>query len=248
MNKEALEKALAFPGIDERESAVYLAALEIKQPTALRVAQHTGISRPTVYRVLESLAQKGLMGRVNDGKHTVFVPENPKTIIYRLNLQATAVKNILPSLNDIYAIYRNRPKVRLLEGKEGMKRVCEDILATDTKELLAFSAVINLFKLLPTYWPAFVKKRKHQGIKARVIAPKSPESLERKRLGPRDMRQVRFIPKQFMRDFDGLTFIYADRVAFFSLRGDINAVIIEHRELAEIQRTLFEIAWAVSED
>lgn len=243
MDKSALEKALAFPGLDEHESQVYLTTFELKRPTPLRIAEHIGMPRPTVYRILESLVKKGLMGVVVEGKRRVFVPEKPSVIIHRLKLQASAIQNLLPDFEALYAIYRGRPKIRLFDGREGMKRVCDDILITNAKELLSFSSVTNLFAFLPDYFPAFVKKRIQKKIRARVLALPSPKAMERKRLGAKELREVRFLPQGFPFVFDGLTFIYGDRVAFMSFRGDQNAVIIEHPELANVQRALFEAAW-----
>ena len=77
MNIDALLKTLAFPGLSKKEALVYLASLEIKEPTALSVAKQTGLPRPSVYRVLDKLVEKGLMGEVVEGKKRVFVPEDP---------------------------------------------------------------------------------------------------------------------------------------------------------------------------
>jgi len=251
MNKTELKQALSYPGLSEKEVSVYLASLEQKEPTPLTLAKETGLPRPTVYRILESLVEKGLVGKVTKGKRVLYVPEDPRAIVSRLKLQASSVQNVMSELRDLATIYRNRPTMRFFEGREGMKRVCEDVLSTNEKELLSFSSIEDLFTMLPDYFPAFVKSRIRKGMSVRVLAPKSKKGEERKAGGKKEMREIRFVSNELAEKIGvihGHTFVYADRIAFISFDSDQNSIIIENPALADLQRALFEVAWSASEN
>ena len=246
MNKDTLQKALTYPGLSKKEADIYLSSFEIKHPTPMNIAKETGMPRPSVYRVLESLVEKGLMGKTTKDKHSIYVPEDPRAIVSRLKLQASSIQNVMTELHDLSTIYRNRPTIRFFEGREGMKRVLDDVLATNEKEILSFSSIERLFETLPDYFPAFVKSRRRKGMRVRVLSPKSKKGLERKAIEKEELREIRFISDELAKKvgvIQGHIFVYADRVAFISFDSDQNSVIIENQALANVQRALFEVAW-----
>ena len=114
MNKDVLEQVIAYPGLSKKEASVYLASLEIGKPTPLSVSKMTSMPRPSVYRIMESLVEKGLMGKIKEGKHIVYVPENPRSIVEKLKLQISSIQNVMEELRDLATIYRNRPPVRFV--------------------------------------------------------------------------------------------------------------------------------------
>lgn len=246
MNKEILKQALAFPGLTKKEAEVYLASLEIGKPTPLNVSKETGLPRPTIYRVMEDLVEKGLMGKVVEDRKTIYVPEDPRSIVTRLKIQADAIQNVMPELRDLATIYRNRPTVRFFEGAEGVKRIFQDILQVDEKELLAFSSIKELLKAMPDYYSTFMRSRIRRRIHARIITPKDEEGIELQSKGKKEFRDIKFIPNglaQKLGVIGGHVFIYGDRVALISFESDQTSVIIENRALANVERSLFKIAW-----
>lgn len=246
MSKSHLEQALTFPGLSKKEVSVYLASLEIKKPTPLSVSKLTMIPRPTVYREMESLVVKGLMGKVKEDKHFVYVPEDPRSIVEKLKLQTANVQNVMTELRDLATIYRNRPTVRFFEGKEGVKRIFQDILFVDDKELLAFSSIKELLKAWPDYENVFMKTRIKRRIFAKIISPKDEEGMKLKKVEENEYREIKFIPDLLAKKLGvigGHVFIYNDRVAFISFESDKTSVIIENQALANVQRSLFNIAW-----
>ncbi len=246
MNKDILKQVLAYPGLNKKEAETYLAALEIGKPTPLSVSRETGRPRPTVYRIMEDLVEKGLMGKVKDGKHIVYIPEDPRALVEKLRLQTTAIQNVMTELRELATIYRNRPTVRFFEGNEGVKRIFQDILLVDEKELLAFSSIKELLKALPDYYSTFMKTRIRRRIHARIITPKDEEGVTLQSKEREEHREIRFIPDDLAKELGiigGHVFIYGDRVALISFESDQTSVIIENKALANVERSLFEIAW-----
>jgi HTH-type transcriptional regulator, sugar sensing transcriptional regulator len=250
MNKSSIAEALTYPGLSDKEVSVYLASLEIKKPTPQLVAKQTGMPRPSVYRILEELVEKGLMGKVEEGKRFMYVPEDPHVIVARLKLKAESVQSIMPELKNLAAIYQNRPTMRFFEGEEGMKRVCDDVLLTG-EELLAFSSIEEIFEALPDYWPNFIKRRVQKKLFARIISPKGHKGMELKPLEKQEYRKIRFISESLAKKIgviQGHVFIYKDKIAFLSFDSDKTSVIIENAALAKVQKSLFEIAWEAAKE
>lgn len=246
MNKTTLQQVLTYPGLEEKEVEVYIASLKIRKPTPQTISKEIGMPRPSVYRMLESLVKKGLVGKVKEDKKSVYVPEDPQAIIARLKLQTASIQNIMPDLKELATIYRNRPTMRFFEGREGMKRVCDDVLSTNERELLSFSSIEKWIEALPDYFPAFLKKRIRKGMAVRILSPKSERGVERKKIEKDELRNIKFISDEMAEKLgviNGHIFIYADRIAFISFDSDQNSIIIENQALANVQRSLFEIAW-----
>lgn len=246
MNRDVLKQVLAFPGLSRKEAEVYLASLEVAKPTPLSVSKETYLPRPTIYRIMEDLVEKGLMGKVKEGKHTLYVPEDPRNIVERLKLQTSAIQNVMTELHDLATIYRNRPTVRFFEGEEGVKKIFHDILQVDQKELLAFSSIKELLKAWPDYYSTFMKMRIRRRIQARIISPKDEEGEKLQKIGKSEFREIKFIPDELagkLGIIGGHVFIYGDRVALISFDSDQTSVIIENKALSHVQRSLFEIAW-----
>jgi len=73
-------KELQDLGLSEKEARVYLAALELGQTTADKLAKHAKVNRSTTYVQLESLMKVGLMSTHEERKKTVFAPESPELL------------------------------------------------------------------------------------------------------------------------------------------------------------------------
>jgi len=246
MNKSHIETAISYSGISKKESVVYVTSLGIKKPTPLLVSKECGMPRPSVYREMESLVRKGLMGKVREDKKIIYVPEDPRTIVEKLKQQTQSVQNMMGELRDLATVYRNRPTVRFFEGKEGIKRIFEDIFLVEKKEVLAFTDVKELYKIFPDYYTFFVKRRVKRKIFGRIIAPKDDTTEEISESKKEEFRDVRFIPEKIMKkigNLKGHMLIYKDRIALVSLESDEISVIIENEALSNVQRSLFEIAW-----
>ncbi len=248
MNRDTLKQILTYPGLSRKEVEVYLASLEVGKPTPLSVAKETFLPRPTIYRIMEDLVEKGLMGKVKEGNHTLYVPEDPRTLLEKLRLQASAVQGVMAELRDLATIYKNRPTVRFFEGRESIKRIFEDIFQVESEEVLAFTSIKELYEVFPEYYSFFVKRRVKKGIRGRIIAPLDSEGEMLREKQSEELRDIKFIPETLAKQIGligGHMLIYKDRVALVSFDTDQTSVIIENKALANVQRALFETAWGL---
>ena len=68
-----LVKSLEKLGLNEKESKVYIAALEMGKFSILALSEKTGIKRPTCYLVLYELIKKGLISTFPKAKKVLYV-------------------------------------------------------------------------------------------------------------------------------------------------------------------------------
>jgi len=234
-----LEKTLKNYGLSEKQAKIYLACLELGSASVQKISQKAGLARSTTYEVLETLKAQGLISTFQKKRVQYFSAEEPQKVINLAKEKANLMEQALPQLRAMYGQAKTQPTVRFYQGKQGMKLIVEEMLK-EAKEVLAFSSADDLFATLD-YFPGFVEKRVKQKIPARVILRDSAKARERQRLGSQELRQVKIIPADY--EYHGLVFIWDKKIAMFSFKDDLTALIIESEELAKIQKAMFGIIW-----
>ncbi len=226
-------------GLTQKETALYLAVVELGSASVQRIATKAGIVRSTAYEVLESLREKGLVTTFLKKKTRYYNAEDPAQIVRWAESRVVALKEALPELNILTGRSRQRPSVRFYEGKEGLQIVLREIL-DEARELIGFASVDDVFREVDQF-EHFVAERIKRKISLRVILRASPRADERKRLGREQLRDVKIVPAHHV--YHGLLYIWKNKVAFFSFMRDYVVVVIESSETAELQRALFNNLW-----
>ncbi|MFA6422474.1 MAG: helix-turn-helix domain-containing protein [Candidatus Buchananbacteria bacterium] len=232
-------------GLSEEQVGVYLAGLELGPSSILKIAKKAGTKRPTTYKIIDQLIEKGLFFQIFKGKKRFFSAEEPDILFTSLKQKENQLKQIMPDLKSLQNINPNKPQVKYYEGVNGAIAVYEDILYSTPKggELLIHTAIAGLYQILPKdYVKGFIRRRIQRKISARGIVMDSKEGREWQKHDPYEMRQIILIPEEKY-SFFGDTEIYGDKVALISYKENFMAVVIESKEIANMQRFIFELAW-----
>ncbi len=130
------EKFLVEIGLSEKEASVYLALLQVDFASIHDIASKTNIKRTTVYPVLESLQQKGLVSETQKDKKVLFQaapPERLETYVDRQKIlfdeKAKRLKDIIPQMKSIQREQGERPIVKYFEGRDGAISAYEEFYA-----------------------------------------------------------------------------------------------------------------------
>lgn len=239
------EKYLKEIGLSEKEAEVYLALLEGDSFSILEVAKKTKINRTTIYPVIESLSEKGLVSETTTNKKVQYQAESPdrlETFIERqkilLEENSKKIKDVIPQLKSMQRESGERPVVKYFEGKEGILSVNEDLF----------------------YDPA-------EGEKAYFIYPKDLINENFKEEDTKKFRQARLknkIPAQSIYTFekgnipsdetsertkiDGGLYpiksditIYKDKVRIATLGKKLGGIYIQSSDLAETLKSLIKL-------
>lgn len=241
----SIKKALRDFGLTNEETEIYLAGLELGASSVQNLAKKAGIKRPTAYNILAELAEKGLFYQILEGKKKLFSAEDPDKLKISLKQKEAELTKILPELKSIYNFPAAKPKVRFYEGVAGAIAVYEETLnlTTEGGEILSYAGIKNVFELFPKdYAEEYFKKRAAKNITARVIAMDSEESREWQKNAEKEMREIILVPEN-QQLFSGDTEIYGDKVALISYKENFMAIVIESKEIANMQRFIFNLAW-----
>lgn len=231
-------------GFSENEATVYMCLLKNVDISAFHIAKKTGLPRTSVYHILDSLEHQGLVSSWKKNNVAYFTAESPNRLVKILEEKKEMIKLILPEMLNMKDVGGMIPAAKLYTGVEGMKIVWEDVLDTlereGKNELHAISHP-KMFEYLPKYFPLWLKRREKLGISSYIIMADSPEtkivSME-----SNQFRQTRLLPADS--PITGTIDIYANKIAFFSLKEDqIYSVILESPTIAELMRQFFTSTW-----
>jgi len=247
-----LEKLFKDLQFSQKESAIYLAILELGQARAIDLAKKTGFNRTTVYDLLEVLIQKGLVSKFKKGATSFFNALEPERLINYLERDQAEycvatkkkkqqVQELLPQLISLQNVLNAKPKIKLFEGEKGMREAYEDTL-TAKNSIIAYANVETMHHGLPNFFPEYYQRRVQSKVFIRAILPRNKLSLERAQHDQVEMRATRFLPAGQI--FSPEVNIYNNKMLVASWKEKM-AVVIESKELADLQKIIFETLWQI---
>lgn len=244
-----LVKQLIEFGLSEKEAKIYLALLELEVATVNEAAETADINRSSAYVVMDALKKKGLVS-TSEGKIQKYVAVSPEMLLREAKDRVIKtseiegkISDIIPELKAMHKDTKHKPKVRVYEGKEGVKEAYWSLFTTRTtvKELRAYANPVNLFK----YVPNFIEHDNERGkrrIKMYAINPATKEMLELyKKIRPQPPYEIALIPEEKWKFYSDIG-IYGDQTAFLAPRGEYG-IIIESKEITDLLKANFDLAW-----
>lgn len=235
-----LENTLQEYGLSPKESQIYLALLQIGPSSVQKIAQKSGLARSTVYEVLDDLVKKGFANSYLKKKVKYFSAEEPRHVVALAQEKASAIKDALPELEAMSGVSRARPTVRFYQGSRQMKLILNEML-DEAQVILCFGVAEDLFRVVGDFHDEFLQRRIKNRIPLRLILRDSDVARDRQRMGPQQLRDVKLVSNKY--EFHGLSYIWKNKIASFSLSGDYVAVVTESKELADIERAKFNNLW-----
>src|SRR3989338_1158855 len=124
-------------GIHKTKADVYLAALELGRAKVRTIADKAGVPRTTANEILEHLAHRGLIRKIQRGRTLIFEAEPPIQLKLLLKEQEHKLDEALPELKLLFNSAGFRPRIKFYEGVEGMKEVFKDTLTVNNNALRA---------------------------------------------------------------------------------------------------------------
>jgi len=234
----SVEQVLKELNLTDKEIKVYLALLELGQSAVNPIAKKSQLNRVTCYDVLKYLKEKGLVSYVIKSGVKYFEAADPQKLLGDLEVKEQKVKAILPELEALKKLVREKPKIELYEGIAGLKTVMEDILK-DKKEAW-FIADPNFIDALPFYFPHFIKKKRKLNIFSKVITLDCKRMRTYKKKSPRKYVDLRFINERL----PTTKIIYGNKIATLTFEKDSSiGVIVENKQIADTEKKLFNLLW-----
>jgi sugar-specific transcriptional regulator TrmB len=236
-------------GLSEKEAGLYLILLRYgSQPTSA-IAKRALMNRGTAFLTLKELVRKGLATKSLKGDVQYHAPVSPRYLNSLLERKKEAVsdlekelKEALPLLTTLQSPSSPHPKISFFEGREGIRALPEDTLSTSDKKLCGILSMADLYEVFgEEYFEQYVERRIKNGLSLRVMRNKIKDIKERWPSSKKDNRELRYLPSNMV--FPATMYIYDGKVSFISSEKEDFGVLIESREIYQIQKHLFEALW-----
>lgn len=236
----SLKETLTQLNIGNKESAIYLATMELGISNASSIAKKAGIQRTHFYDLSEKLLKAGLLQKISKGNKMFFVAAEPDTLVKLQEEKLERLKQVLPEIKALYNTTGQKPKVFFYEGKTGIEQINEDTLLYKG-EVLAFTTPRFMTARGTSTGDRYIQKRVMLGNKARVIGENAPEVQALQKRDRDELRETRILsPGVFHSNVE--LGIYGNRVFIIDYKEE-SGFIIEGSEVASTLRMIFEIVW-----
>ncbi|VVB60634.1 HTH-type sugar sensing transcriptional regulator TrmBL1 [uncultured archaeon] len=223
-------------GLDDYEIKVYLALLQEGASAAMAISRKTKVERTTVYRVLESLIDKGLASFIVENEVKKFKAVEPEKLLVQLREKEEELKKVLPELNNLSKLKGTEPNIEIYRGLSGVKSMIRDILVLK-KDYVTILAEKELDEL-SLFFRLFMKSIEKENIHERALIKEGSRTYKSKNT------EIRYLPKNH-RYSTGFG-VCGNLVGIVLLAEPFLAIKIESKELADTFRSYFEILWKVA--
>ena len=232
-----LSSLLLALGLTDYESAVYMDLLKYGTQTISSISRTSKLHRPTIYRALPTLKEKGLISERKVGKLIHYAAEPPERLRALVDEIHAELDCIIPQLTQMQD--NSTPLVKRLDGKAGIHAVYEDILSTLCKgdEFYRYSS-------------ESAKQLKEAGLPKNYAARRNAMKLERLVISNPDYissrepsleESLKVVPDEFLPFADDVSqIIYGNKIAFIDY-GQQVATIIDNPTLAKFQIDIFKM-------
>jgi len=237
MNTKDLVKQL---NLNEKESAIYLALLELGTAGATTIATKAGVQRTYFYDLSEKLIQMGFIKQTRKGNKRLFYAIDPEKIVEIEEARLKELKKMVPELRAIYNTKGQKPRIFYYEGKQGILNILNDTNKYKG-ETLVFSTPEFLKRDQKSFSNEYIKSRVAFGNSARVIGEISDDFLTVKSRDKEELRETRLLPSDIYHSNVQIG-IYANKVYVLDYKNEFG-FIIESSEVSNTMKVIFELIW-----
>lgn len=237
---------LSEAGFSDKESAVYLALLEIGKGSVMEIAKLAKVDRTTTYRILQQFLAIPLAQTLKEGKKTSWAALNPRYLVDYISRKKKAVSELFPELEAIYNLNEEKPRLAYFEGVEGLANITASIIkeVKHRGELLSFSAPGAASGYYPTRrFLELAQERIRKQIMSKILIP-TIEGTPGYEVGEdfKNWRHVKLVdPEKF--PFKASFNIWNNKIAIFTVRTHPIGVIIEDKDIFQTLRSIFNMVW-----
>lgn len=243
-----MQRELQKIGLSEKESKVYLAALELGQASVQNIAKQAGVNRATAYSVLAALIEKGLCSTFEQDKKTQYAANAPEALlsvfeVKKKELEETKkyFEKLLPDLQSVHNRMKDKPVVRFFDGKQGLLNCLDEFYKIKGPKSEPVRMIYNRDLLDKLFTDAERQKYKSvrlaKDVKTKVLYNWNAGELKNTADGTR----VKVDDKSSLFTCD--ISIHGDMVKIAPLRDKLSAVLIKDKEIEKTLKAIFDLAW-----
>ena len=241
MNESVLQEIGLTPG----ESKIYLALAKIGQTTTGPIAKESGVSASKVYKILDKLEVKGLIGKVVKGKITYYTASNPKQILHYIEDKEAMLQEKKLEAQKLVAqllVQQNKHhenNASILQGFKAVTNAFTDIIdeLKSGEEYKVLGATYNDIPGLRSFFYKHHKRRAEKKIKLLMLV-NHDITLEKTTAGHSEIKKL---PKELDQLMEIVT--YKDKVLIVLWTESPIAFLIQNKEANHSFNKYFETFW-----
>jgi sugar-specific transcriptional regulator TrmB len=249
-----IKKLLELFDLRQSETLIYEELLTGETLEASALAKRAGLSRTSVYDLLEHLTAAGLVAETNQNGIKKFFAQPPENIKLLISEKEIAFNDAKQVINELQKNFErrttiNKPKLQLFEGRQELQQMMKDLLLYRDITVQAYWPIKKITTVLtPEFLTKFHQERAERNIKLQVIWPTTQLSFIKTHPFLKNSlalkRECRVAPHSL--DFSLGYTIYKNTVRFISSQKENFGFIVESAELAEMMKTQFKFIWEKS--
>jgi len=226
--------------LTESEARVYIALLAMEAGTPLSLANTTGLKRPTVYLILETLRRKRLAGLTFRGKKTFFSVEPPSRLLRHLDEQRQTALELLPILKAMIRQPCGRAVIRYFDHHEDIQRFWrEETWQAQQSDYL--SSMVEWSDQFPGMNDEFEERVRTGKIRrSRELVSNNRINVPFFKTKHHSRRHIRVLPPGYQCRYD--VCLWENNVSLYSYTHRYMLVVTDDA-LVNVFHTLFEFAW-----
>ncbi len=253
-----IDKLLESIGLSEKEAQMYITLLRSGMQPISILAKKAGLNRGTGYVVLHSLLDKGLTVKTVKKGVQYFAPLEPEQLVTYVDHREQSLQQsrqqLQAAMGQLTALMNPRtakPKIEFFDGVEGARLVLDRTLLTTEKVLRSFLSIADISEFVGReYFHDYTNRRIKRGLALRALRTreKDREAMQRDETAKRyitnrkEKREIRHVPDDLA--FPMTIYMFDTTLAIISSKEEGFSLIIESRELAMMQKKIFDLLWA----
>jgi len=241
-NTEMLQKL----GLSELEARIYLFLLKEGSKSTGKIAKFLKIQRSTVYYLLDSLKQKGMVVDLLFGKRSLFQAANPKILEKQAQEVYFKIKEEIPLLVGSYQ-QNERDEARVYIGYKGLVSAYEELISEckNGEEILVLGARGGedvSSKTYGNFYKNFNLRRVNSKVKQRVIMNLDLRSKIGKYYQNLSLTKVRYLnQKTFVP-----VVVFPKGIMLVQWKEEPSIFFLKGKEVAASFKQYFEALWIAS--
>jgi len=258
-NFPTIQQQLQVFGLSDKEIDVYLALFRQPWQTVVTLAQIVNVPRPTLYRLLASLGEQGLVENTVDHKTTYYSvtpAESLKSKIIASKKHTQELESAFANLEPLLALPQHQEQfntaLTFYRGKNGIKSMEWQLTEEKNSEICMFGADIWWKYLGQDFAEEIRRERVKSNIRRREIlnSEKITDPNEKWTTVSAYLKiySARYISQDIL-PIDNEMMITSSSVYIYSLNeSELVGIRITNSAYASTMRALFEMAWRVAKE
>ncbi len=246
MNNDAIYNLLEAIGLHKNEARLYLTALKLGPASAIQLGQKMDDTRQMVYLLLPGMMGKGLIKKIALGNKDYYKAVEPDILADIAQKNKEKVLKIMPVLKSQASAERAIPLITVYENPLAMREWYRQYMKGAKKgdEILIWSTgnVEYWYGMDKEFYDKYLAFNDKTGVKTYLILPDTKAAQKHREIVGRP--HILYKPYKNAWRANAEKWVWRDQICYLTIRENAtNMIVIESKELAEIERFDFWTLW-----